>query len=165
MGFREQAAFPNCKGSRVLEPHEDRTTGILRTVTIDRLSRCQASLRACSQSHCEDAAGMSLNICTPLQMLTYRCAQDYDGQLNFTMDAWTSPNHKALVAFAVHLQHEGEPLSFLLDVVEVASSHTGNALAKAFITVLKEFGIQEKVSLYISVDLVTHLVIAACCHG
>ncbi|TFK78990.1 hypothetical protein K466DRAFT_457331, partial [Polyporus arcularius HHB13444] len=46
--------------------------------------------------------------------------QDFEGDLNFTCDAWTSPNHKALVAFAVHFHHEGTPLSFLLDVVEVA---------------------------------------------
>ncbi|KAI0693044.1 hypothetical protein C8T65DRAFT_526516, partial [Cerioporus squamosus] len=46
--------------------------------------------------------------------------KDFEGDLNFTCDAWTSPNHKALVAFAVHLHHEGSPLSFLLDVVEVA---------------------------------------------
>ncbi|KAL1937246.1 hypothetical protein VTO73DRAFT_13915 [Trametes versicolor] len=70
--------------------------------------------------------------------------QEYDGDLSFTVDAWTSPNHKALVAFGVHLQQNGTPLSFLLDVVEVAQSHTGKALAEAFVDVLKTFGIEEK---------------------
>lgn len=66
--------------------------------------------------------------------------------MSFTFDAWTSPNHKALLAFAVHLHHEGEPLSFILDVVEVAESHTGEALAKAFEATLREFEIEDKVS-------------------
>ena len=45
--------------------------------------------------------------------------QEYDGKLSFTTDTWTTPNHRALVAFSVHLQHKGMPLSFPLDVVEV----------------------------------------------
>ncbi|RPD60432.1 hypothetical protein L226DRAFT_432154, partial [Lentinus tigrinus ALCF2SS1-7] len=52
--------------------------------------------------------------------------------LNYTFDAWTSPNHKALIAFAVHLQHERKPLSFLLDVIEVVESHTGETTAREF---------------------------------
>ncbi|RPD52227.1 hypothetical protein L226DRAFT_425154, partial [Lentinus tigrinus ALCF2SS1-7] len=49
-----------------------------------------------------------------------RMLQDYNGELNFMFDAWMSPNHKALLAFAVHLQHQGNALSFILDVIEVA---------------------------------------------
>ncbi|RDX54385.1 hypothetical protein OH76DRAFT_1321030, partial [Lentinus brumalis] len=49
-----------------------------------------------------------------------RMLREFDGELNFTFDAWTSPNHKALLAFGVHLHHEGTPLSFILDVIEVA---------------------------------------------
>ncbi|RDX40001.1 hypothetical protein OH76DRAFT_1301479, partial [Lentinus brumalis] len=60
-----------------------------------------------------------------------RMLRDFDGDLNFTFDAWTSPNHKALLAFAVHLHHEGTPLTFILDVIEVSESHTGEALAEA----------------------------------
>ena len=37
----------------------------------------------------------------------------------------------------------------LLDVVEVARSHTGLHLAQAFADVLKEFGIDTKVSIYV----------------
>ncbi len=84
--------------------------------------------------------------------------QDFDGELNFTFDAWTSPNHKALLAFAVHLHHEGEPLTFILDVVEVAESHTGEALAKAFEATLREFEIDDKVSTSAQHNMrVTHL--------
>jgi hypothetical protein len=41
--------------------------------------------------------------------------------MNFTTDAWTSENHRAFVVFSVHLEHEGVPLSFPLDIIEVAS--------------------------------------------
>lgn len=71
--------------------------------------------------------------------------QEYEGKLSFATDAWTSPNHKAFVAITVHLEHEGKPLSFLLDLVEVPMSHTGENLAKAFAEVLQTFGIQKKV--------------------
>ncbi|KAF7336216.1 Dimer-Tnp-hAT domain-containing protein [Mycena venus] len=40
--------------------------------------------------------------------------EEYPGQLSFGTDMWTSPNHWAFVAWTVHLQHEGELLSFLL---------------------------------------------------
>ncbi|KAI6016602.1 hypothetical protein BKA83DRAFT_4465309 [Pisolithus microcarpus] len=48
---------------------------------------------------------------------------EYEGELNFTTDAWTSPNHKALVAFTVHLANKGKPGSMILDVVEVVKVH------------------------------------------
>jgi hypothetical protein len=66
--------------------------------------------------------------------------------LNFATDAWTSLNHKAYVTFTIHFEHEGVPISMLLDLVEVAKSHSGVNLANAFATVLKEFGIEDKVS-------------------
>ena len=71
--------------------------------------------------------------------------QKYDGTLNFATDAWTSPNHKAYVAFTVHFKHEGAPTLMLLDLVEVAKSHSGVNLAEAFANVLEEFGIEYKV--------------------
>jgi hypothetical protein len=60
-------------------------------------------------------------------------------------DAWTSPNHKAFVAFTVHLEQDGKPLVMLLDIVKVPKLHTGSNLVLAFIKVLKEFGISDKV--------------------
>jgi hypothetical protein len=72
--------------------------------------------------------------------------KEYEGALNFATDAWTSPNHKAFVAVTVHLEHKGVPILMLLDLVEVAKSHTGENLAAAFENVLKEFGVEDKVS-------------------
>ncbi|KAG1806027.1 hypothetical protein EV424DRAFT_1329888, partial [Suillus variegatus] len=46
--------------------------------------------------------------------------QEHDGRLHFATDAWTSPNHRAFIAWTVHLEHQGEMISFLLDIIEVA---------------------------------------------
>ncbi len=75
-----------------------------------------------------------------------RSKQDHDGALSFATDAWTSPNHRAYVAITVHLEQKGVPVCLLLDVVEVACSHTGINLATAFAEVLEDFGIGDKVS-------------------
>lgn len=65
------------------------------------------------------------------------------------MDAWTSPNHKAYVAITVHFEKSGAPAAMLLDIVEVPRSHTGSNLALAFVKVLKDFGISDKVRILI----------------
>ncbi|KAF5371119.1 hypothetical protein D9758_004308 [Tetrapyrgos nigripes] len=71
--------------------------------------------------------------------------QEYPGQLSFTTDAWTSPNHRAFVAWTVQLQHQGKPLVFLLDIFEVPESHTGIVLACEFSKMLERFGLQQKI--------------------
>ena len=71
--------------------------------------------------------------------------QEHEGALNFATDGWTSPNHKAYVAVTVHFENAGEPVSMLLDIVEVACSHSGFNLASAFSKILEEFGISDKV--------------------
>lgn len=73
--------------------------------------------------------------------------QEHDGALSFGTDAWTSPNHKAYVAVTVHFEHDGKPMCLLLDLVEVAKSHSGLNLASAFAKILDDFGIADKVSL------------------
>ena len=76
--------------------------------------------------------------------------QEHNGALNFATDAWTSPNHKAYVAVTVHYQNSGVPISMLLDLVEVACSHSGFNLVKAFANILEDFGISDKVSFFCS---------------
>jgi hypothetical protein len=44
------------------------------------------------------------------------------------------------------MENEGKPLRFLLDIMEVAMSHSGINLARAFADMLKEFGVEHKVS-------------------
>ncbi|GBE77188.1 putative AC transposase [Sparassis crispa] len=70
--------------------------------------------------------------------------QEYDGELSFATDAWTSLNHKAIVMFTVHLQHKGVPLRMVLDVVKVADSHSGINLATAFAKMVDDFKIAIK---------------------
>ena len=72
--------------------------------------------------------------------------QEHKGALSFAMDAWTSPNHKAYIAVTVHFENEGMPVSMLLDVVELAQSHSGINLAATFAKILQDFGINDKVS-------------------
>ena len=45
--------------------------------------------------------------------------QEHPGRLHFATDAWTSPNHRAFVAWTVHFEYEGGMLSFLLDILEL----------------------------------------------
>jgi len=73
--------------------------------------------------------------------------QDHPGDLNFVTDAWTSPNHKAFIAITIHFKSKGVPISMLLDMVEVAESHSGLTLVRMFSQVLDEdeFGISKKV--------------------
>ena len=71
----------------------------------------------------------------------------YDGRLNFAMDVWMSPNHKAFVAVTVHLEHNGQPISLLLDIIELAVSHSGDNLAAVFAKILEDYRISEKVSI------------------
>ena len=72
--------------------------------------------------------------------------REYEGRLSFGTDGWTAPNHKSYVAITVHFTQNGVPICLLLDIVELAKSHSGINLARAFADVLKEFGIEDKVS-------------------
>jgi hypothetical protein len=75
-----------------------------------------------------------------------RKKKEYTGALSFATDAWTSPNHKAYVAVTVHFEKDGEPISMLLHIAELACSHSGINLAAAFAKILEDFGISDKVS-------------------
>jgi hypothetical protein len=50
------------------------------------------------------------------------------------------------VAVTVHFENEGVPMAMLLDIVELARSHSGFNLAAAFAKILEDFGISDKVS-------------------
>ena len=65
--------------------------------------------------------------------------------MNFTTDGWTAPNHRSYVAVTIHFENDGDPVSMLLDLVEVAKSNSGVNLAVAFAKILTDFGIEDKV--------------------
>ncbi|KAI0037893.1 hypothetical protein FA95DRAFT_1476650, partial [Auriscalpium vulgare] len=58
--------------------------------------------------------------------------QEYEGALSFATDAWSSPNHRAFIAISVHFELDGQPMCIILDVVEVARSHSGLNMALVF---------------------------------
>jgi phosphopantetheinyl transferase len=74
--------------------------------------------------------------------------QEQDSALNFTTDAWTSLDHNAYVAVTIHFEHYGKPILMVLNLVEVAMSHSGTNLAVVFMQVLNEFGVSCKVIQY-----------------
>jgi hypothetical protein len=86
--------------------------------------------------------------CARLFQFDLQSLQEHQGDLSFCTDAWTSLNHRAYVAITVHLEKDGVPSTTLLDIIEVAESHTGAALAAAFARVLQEFEIKKKVSIF-----------------
>lgn len=99
---------------------------------------------------CRERIAKVLHVCELVDQLrvgqkviTY---QKHNGALNFATDAWTSPNHKAYVAVTVHFQKDGVLVAMLLDLVEVAKSHSGVHLAAVFMKVLEDFMITDKVS-------------------
>ncbi|KAL1716416.1 hypothetical protein EV715DRAFT_205342, partial [Schizophyllum commune] len=53
-----------------------------------------------------------------------RLLQDHDGDLSFVTDMWTSPNHIPYMGTTVTLEHEGEIVTLVLDVVQVAKVHS-----------------------------------------
>ncbi len=70
--------------------------------------------------------------------------------MSFGTDAWTSPNHKVYVAIMVHFEQNGVPICLLLNIVQVACSHTGVNLAKSFASVLDDFSVADKDSKFLS---------------
>ena len=48
-----------------------------------------------------------------------------EGDLHFCTNAWTSPNHKAFIGITIHFQKDGQPMSLVLDVIEVARVSDG----------------------------------------
>ena len=51
-----------------------------------------------------------------------------------------------MVAFTVHFEHQGSPMTMVLDVVEVAKSHSGLNLATAFADMIHELKLETKVA-------------------
>ena len=78
--------------------------------------------------------------------------------MSFVTDAWTSPNQQVYVAITIHIEHKGELLSMLLDIVDVARSHSRDNLAGAFAKIMEDYEISEKVhinsNIYINILMI-----------
>ncbi|KAF8547223.1 hypothetical protein OG21DRAFT_1377548, partial [Imleria badia] len=55
------------------------------------------------------------HVFTRTQERIAKMLNDYNGCLNFTTDAWLSPNHRSFVAICVHLERNGSALTMPLD--------------------------------------------------
>ncbi|KAI4293804.1 hypothetical protein K525DRAFT_291831 [Schizophyllum commune Loenen D] len=49
--------------------------------------------------------------------------QNHEGDLSFVTDMWTSPNHVPYMGTTVTLEHNGEIITLVLDVTQVAKVH------------------------------------------
>jgi hypothetical protein len=145
VGCREPAPDLDRRGRRLQDPHEDWQTRFQDTFCQDRGEGSESSLRRRPQAGRRAVKSKCLDSCSYGQY-AYLWMQQHDGALSFATDAWTSPNHRAFIAFTVHLEAQGEPLSFLLDFVELPKSHSGKNMAAAFTEILTDFGVEKKVS-------------------
>lgn len=75
--------------------------------------------------------------------------------MSFATDTWTSPNHRVFIALTVYFEHDGTMVCLLLDILELAISHTGHNLAIAFANVLEDYGISNKVPMRILLQIST----------
>ena len=65
--------------------------------------------------------------------------------LSFGTDAWTSPNLQAYIAVIVHFEQNGVLMCLLLNLIEVARSHSSTNIAATFVEILDDFGIGHNV--------------------
>jgi hypothetical protein len=64
----------------------------------------------------------------------------------FTLDGWTSPFQTSFLAITAHwISESWVPQDITLGFEHLKGSHTGDALMKAFITVIERFNLQQKV--------------------
>lgn len=68
------------------------------------------------------------------------------------------------MAVTVHFEQNGEVTCLLLDLIEVARTHSGANLAAVFAKVLADFGIADKVSLLSDLHESMGLTVAAWPH-
>lgn len=77
-----------------------------------------------------------------------------EGELAIALDCWTSPNHRPWMSISVsrlRKREDGveEPITHVLDFIELPCSHTGRNMAECVVRVLEEYGIQNKVSIHL----------------
>jgi hypothetical protein len=77
--------------------------------------------------------------------------QNISGQISYTIDIWTSVSMKAFLAITAHfIDEEWKLQTIVIDFIQIWGSHSGENIKEIFITCLKNFGIQTKVSYYLN---------------
>jgi hypothetical protein len=78
--------------------------------------------------------------------MSLKFKQQLDTKVNLTTDAWTSVNNVAFLGVTAHwLNSDFEHEEIILDFIHLKGSHTGENLADAIYSVLKDFNIIDKV--------------------
>ena len=76
--------------------------------------------------------------------------QEVPGDISFTLDGWTSKNQIPFLGITAHwISSNWELKNTILDFQPLEGSHTGENLATVFFDTLKEYGILNKVILFI----------------
>ena len=67
-------------------------------------------------------------------------------KMSLTTDAWTACTNQAYLSVTLHwIDKDWNMQHILLDIIPIHENHTGLALAKNFLTTLKEYGIESKI--------------------
>lgn len=75
-----------------------------------------------------------------------------DSKVSFTTDCWTSPNSIAFMGITAHfIDTDWNVCAMTLDFLPLPSKHTGECLAKSFLSTLKTFKLENK-TLAITLD-------------
>ncbi len=75
-----------------------------------------------------------------------------NSKISFTLDGWTSPNNLSLIAITAHWISDSWEMKNCLLAIRELQSHTGENIAKLFVSVLQEFNINESRLMAITMD-------------
>lgn len=76
--------------------------------------------------------------------------QEISSCISFTLDAWTSKNQIPFLGISAHwISSNWELKNTILDFQLLEGTHSGENLARVFFSTIKEYGILNKVSLFL----------------
>ena len=78
-------------------------------------------------------------------VLSLKLFQKHDGVFHAMLDGWTAPNVLSMIGLVIQYVDNNELRSFLLDMIPLSISHTGQNMANVLVEVFDEYGILEKV--------------------
>src|SRR5258708_3547616 len=81
------------------------------------LSKCGSRLQNCYK--------LATDLETSSALISIK---EYEGTLNYATNCWTSPNHQVYMGITIHFLYNRNPISILLDLVEVPTVCTCNKI-------------------------------------
>ena len=92
------------------------------------------------------AEELQVNFLNDIPCVLTSLPKNYEGFLAYQLDCWTSPNHRAFMNVFVTWIRNGNPVTMILNFIELPKSHTGRNMAQALFDTLERYGIAHKVS-------------------